>query len=129
MILMIRTDKPEAYVGIWNEEKECEAKVWTAHRELSQQLLQVIEEVCEQAKMGLDEVTAIVVYEGPGSYTGLRIGVSVANALSYSLKVPVVGSSDEEWQINGIKLLNHVKYYNSVTPVYGQDAYTTKPKK
>ena len=129
MILLMRTDRPEAYVGLWSKSTELAASSWTAHRELSQQLHKVIEEVCEQARCKLDDISAIVVYEGPGSYTGLRIGVSVANALAYSLEVPLVGASGEKWQAEGIKLLNNVKYYIPIAPVYGGEVFTTKPKK
>ncbi len=42
-------------------------------------------------KLGLKKVTEIEVVTGPGSFTGLRVGVAVANALGYALKVPVNG--------------------------------------
>lgn len=45
------------------------------------------------AKIGLtpQNLTSIEVNPGPGSFTGSRIGVTIANALSYSLNVPVNG--------------------------------------
>lgn len=59
--------------------------------------LQLIEEVLHQAKISLDEVDEIEVELGPGSFTGLRVGASIANALSFALKRPInkepVGSS------------------------------------
>lgn len=39
------------------------------------------------------DITEILVNPGPGSFTGTRIGVSIANALSYALKVPVNGQN------------------------------------
>jgi tRNA threonylcarbamoyladenosine biosynthesis protein TsaB len=39
----------------------------------------------------MDQIKEIEVNLGPGSFTGLRVGVSVANALAWTLKVPVNG--------------------------------------
>ncbi|MEK7497902.1 MAG: tRNA (adenosine(37)-N6)-threonylcarbamoyltransferase complex dimerization subunit type 1 TsaB [Patescibacteria group bacterium] len=57
----------------------------------SQRLLVFIDEVLEKKKKKLNNITEIEVNTGPGSFTGLRVGVSVANALGWALKVPVNG--------------------------------------
>src|SRR4051812_22300499 len=49
-----------------------------------------IEDVCKQAKISLKYVDAIAVSKGPGSYTGLRIGVSTAKGLCYALDKPLI---------------------------------------
>ncbi len=49
-----------------------------------------IEDVFQQAKIKLRDVDAIAVSKGPGSYTGLRIGVSTAKGLCYSLNKPLI---------------------------------------
>jgi len=49
-----------------------------------------IEDVFNQANVKLNEVDAIAVSKGPGSYTGLRIGVSTAKGLCYSLNKPLI---------------------------------------
>ncbi|MGZ4055491.1 MAG: tRNA (adenosine(37)-N6)-threonylcarbamoyltransferase complex dimerization subunit type 1 TsaB [Bacteroidia bacterium] len=49
-----------------------------------------IEDVCRQVKIKLSEVDAVAVSKGPGSYTGLRIGVSTAKGLCYSLNKPLI---------------------------------------
>lgn len=43
---------------------------------------------------GLDIITGIEVEEGPGSYTGLRVGASVAQALGFALSISVNGKRD-----------------------------------
>lgn len=49
-----------------------------------------IEEVCAEAKISLSDLHAVAVSSGPGSYTGLRIGVSAAKGLCYALEIPLI---------------------------------------
>jgi tRNA threonylcarbamoyladenosine biosynthesis protein TsaB len=50
----------------------------------------LIEEVCEKAGISLKELEAVAVSKGPGSYTGLRIGVSAAKGLCFALDIPLI---------------------------------------
>lgn len=61
----------------------------------------LIEEALSKAKVKATELSAIHVSKGPGSYTGLRIGVSAAKGLAYSLGVPLLALGSLEtlvWQ-------------------------------
>lgn len=49
-----------------------------------------IEEVVSESNINLDDLSAIAVSKGPGSYTGLRIGVSAAKGLCFSLNIPLI---------------------------------------
>lgn len=59
----------------------------------SENLTLFIEDVLKQADIKLSDVDAIAVSKGPGSYTGLRIGVSTAKGLCYSLNKPLIAIS------------------------------------
>ena len=52
-----------------------------------------IEEVIKEAAIKLEDLDAIAVSKGPGSYTGLRIGVSAAKGLCYALDIPLISVS------------------------------------
>lgn len=56
----------------------------------AEQLTLFIEEVMQTAKLDLKELDAIAVSQGPGSYTGLRIGISTAKGLCYALDKPML---------------------------------------
>ena len=56
----------------------------------AEQLHLFIEEVAKQASVSLPEIDAIAISKGPGSYTGLRIGVSAAKGLCFSLDIPLI---------------------------------------
>ena len=61
----------------------------------SQALLPVIVEILKKAKKDFSSLTEIEVNAGPGSYTGLRVGIAVANALGFVLDIPVNGKKSK----------------------------------
>jgi tRNA threonylcarbamoyladenosine biosynthesis protein TsaB len=50
-----------------------------------------MQEVMDEADIKPDQINAVAVSKGPGSYTGLRIGVSVTKGFAYARKIPVIG--------------------------------------
>lgn len=128
MILAVRTDKPEAELGLYDDGAQIAYDTWLAHRELGSTLHTRLEVFLQAAGVQGDEITGIIFYEGPGSFTGLRIGASVINALAYSYDLPVVCVSGQQWQIDGLKLLASGAS-SAALPNYGAEAFTTKQKK
>jgi tRNA threonylcarbamoyladenosine biosynthesis protein TsaB len=57
----------------------------------SQQVLSLIKQILKKNKKTLKEITEIKVETGPGSFTGLRVGLAVVNTLGWALKIPVNG--------------------------------------
>ncbi|MGD8373319.1 MAG: tRNA (adenosine(37)-N6)-threonylcarbamoyltransferase complex dimerization subunit type 1 TsaB [Candidatus Woesebacteria bacterium] len=130
MILTVKTDNPQAEVGLYDDTaKQISYYDWHAHRELSATLLTVINDQLEAQDADFKDITGIVVYKGPGSFTGLRIGIAVTNAMAYALSVPVVGTNGDSWQKEGVELLKSSQKNNIVLPEYGAGANITLPKK
>jgi tRNA threonylcarbamoyladenosine biosynthesis protein TsaB len=128
LILTLRTDKPESEIGLYDGETQLAYEVWEAHRRLAETIHNKIRALLKVQSKELKNVQGVVVYKGPGSFTGLRIGVSVANALAYGLSVPVIGANGA-WIENGIKRLQAGENDKTVLPEYGSPAHVTSPKK
>lgn len=87
MKLFIDTsDREKIVVGVDEEKFETEAT-----NDKSQKLLKFIDEVLDKKGKRIEEVREIEVKVGPGSFTGLRVGMSVANAIGWALGIPVNG--------------------------------------
>lgn len=65
----------------------------------SQVVLPMIEELLRESGKKISDISTIEVNTGPGSYTGLRVGAAIANALGYALKIPVNGKRISERSI------------------------------
>lgn len=61
----------------------------------SQALLGSIVDLLREAQLEMKDLTEVKVATGPGSYTGLKVGVAVANALGFALNIPVNGKKME----------------------------------
>lgn len=87
MKLYIDTSNSEKIVvGINKERYTADSKV-----EKSQMLLSFIDKLLKKRKKKISDIKEIEVNTGPGSFTGLRVGVSVANTIGWALRVPVNG--------------------------------------
>lgn len=62
-----------------------------------------VDEVLKSSKRSIEDIDAIAVSKGPGSYTGLRIGVSAAKGLSFALNKPLISTSTLEALAHQVK--------------------------
>lgn len=68
-------------------------------KQKAQVVLPLVQEILTKRALTKKDLDAIEVVEGPGSFTGLRVGIAVANALSYSLGIPVNGKKHGEFVV------------------------------
>jgi|SRR6266511_932500 len=129
LILTIRTDKPEAEIGLFDDQTKQAYETWQAHRELSVTLHHKLIDLLQGQDKTLADIEGIVGFAGPGSFTGLRIGLTVANTLAYALHRPIVASNGEQWIERGIARLLSGEEQSIALPEYGADAHITLQKK
>ena len=103
MILCLETATPVCSVAL--NENCCtialrESEKQNAH---SEKITNFIREVMETAGIGYSQLDAVAVSQGPGSYTGLRIGVSTAKGICYAADLPLMAIDTLEAMAYGMK--------------------------
>ena len=128
MILALKTDTAEAQILLLsNAGNQITENTWMAGRELSKVLLTRIENLMEKESVKWADLTGLIVYHGPGSFTGLRIGATVANTIAFVQSVPIAGIGGDDWVQNGITRLQNNDVDVQVIPHYGAPANVTRP--
>jgi tRNA threonylcarbamoyladenosine biosynthesis protein TsaB len=128
MILLLDTSTPVCRLTLVNDEHTTNHE-WEANRDLAHGLLGYLKEKLAEAGKGWTDITGIVAYKGPGSFTGLRIGLTVLNTLTRAEHIPIVGTSGEAWQQEGIARLIASENDEIVLPEYGGEPHITTPRK
>lgn len=129
MILALRTDKPLAELYLYEKDKQVAQLQWEAHRQLTDTIHIKIEELLKGVGGSWKDISGIVVFKGPGSFTGLRIGISVANTIAYAQSIPIVSTKTDEWLELGLAAISEGKDEKVALPEYGGAINITTPKK
>jgi tRNA threonylcarbamoyladenosine biosynthesis protein TsaB len=95
MVLYINTKDAKLIEVALKKEGQVVEKLADHNQFGSQVLLPLITKLLEKNKLEFKDLTGVEVETGPGSYTGLKVGVSVANALGFSLGILVNGKEIE----------------------------------
>ena len=128
MILLIDTSTPICKLTFIDGKKHQDYK-WQADRNLAKGLLGYLDKLITAQNMTWSAIKAIGVFEGPGSFTGLRIGLTIANTISDAQGIPIVGGSGDNWQDEVLVKLHASKNEKIVLPFYGGEANITVSRK
>ena len=71
----------------------CDERLCADPRAQTEQLLEVVEQLCHKHAVSLADLDGIAVGRGPGSFTGLRVAAALAQGLAYSVQLPVANVS------------------------------------
>lgn len=97
IILHIHTGLEKAHVGLSNGEELLQVRYNEVQKDHGAFLQPAIQEIMKTAGIPLPELNAISVINGPGSYTGLRVGLAAAKGLCFVLQKPLICLSTLEW--------------------------------
>jgi tRNA threonylcarbamoyladenosine biosynthesis protein TsaB len=128
MILLLDTSTPVCKLTLVDGDKQYKNE-WQADRQLAKGLLAYLHDQLESQGKTFSDLTGIGVFAGPGSFTGLRIGLAVLNTLADSEKIPIVGGVGENWQTEALDKLQNGQNERVVLPFYGSDANITTQRK
>ncbi|MEC8945525.1 MAG: tRNA (adenosine(37)-N6)-threonylcarbamoyltransferase complex dimerization subunit type 1 TsaB [Chloroflexota bacterium] len=94
MFLALDTATEHAGVALLNKAGHViHEKNWLSNRNHTSELHLAIESALVESAIGINDIKGLIVTIGPGSFTGIRIGLAAAKAISISLDIPVVGIS------------------------------------
>jgi tRNA threonylcarbamoyladenosine biosynthesis protein TsaB len=128
-ILALRTDKPQAEIYLYKAVQKIAGHKWQAHLKLAETLNAEIEKILNKSSISYDQLDGIAIFKGPGSFTGLRIGMSVANSLAYAQGIPIVARGTDQWLKLAVTDLLDGQNDKTALPEYGAPARVTKPRK
>lgn len=128
MILLLDTSTPVCQLSFVEDDWRYDAS-WESGRTLAKGLLGYLQDNLAKNGKTFADISGIVALKGPGSFTGLRIGLTVLNTFADSEYVPIVGSTGEDWQASGLARLQKGENDELVMPEYGAEAHITLPRK
>lgn len=129
MILAINTSTPTCEMLLFNDGKKIAEKTWEAGRQLAIKLPGALEDFLKENKFYWNDLTGVVVFQGPGSFTGLRIGITTVNTLAYVQNIPITSAKGDDWLKTGLSDIKSGKNEKIILPFYGSPAHITQPRK
>ncbi|MDP2919048.1 MAG: tRNA (adenosine(37)-N6)-threonylcarbamoyltransferase complex dimerization subunit type 1 TsaB [Dehalococcoidia bacterium] len=96
MLVAIDTSTDTASLALVREGLVVAEITWRTDKNHSVQLLPNLEHLLKLVGTGAKSLTAVIVAKGPGSFNGLRVGISAAKGLAFSLNIPIVGVNSLE---------------------------------
>lgn len=90
LILSIETSTKVCSVALHKNGELLSSQLHQIDKSHSSLLPSIVSEICDEAKVTLQDLEAVAVSEGPGSYTGLRIGVTSAKGFCFALSIPLI---------------------------------------
>ena len=95
-LLAVDTSGPNGAVGLGIDGKTVAETLFSCHETYSARLLPVIDSILKENNLSVDVIDMFGVVIGPGSFTGLRVGLATIKGLAWANQKPMVGISSLE---------------------------------
>ena len=122
MILFIDTTNKNIKIALLSKDGTfLVEKDWISEQNELEVLISRINKMISEKNLSFSDLQGIVVIKGPGSYTGIRLGLSTANALALARNIPLVGLKSNFKKIELIKVVKNIEKvaFTPVLPYYG----------
>lgn len=130
MILGLKSAGPVTWIGLYESAaapSPVAEQEWESGRALADELLGQLEAFLKEQHTGFAALSGLIIFSGPGSFTSLRIGHTIFNALADSLNLPIAGAVGDDWPVSALADLAGATPGRPVLPHYGAEANITKP--
>jgi tRNA threonylcarbamoyladenosine biosynthesis protein TsaB len=121
IVLGIDSATDKLAVGIAADGRIVSETLRESSREHASHIIGLIDDVLTKSSVRRSELSGIAVAIGPGSFTGLRIGLAVAKGLAVALKIPLVGVST--FEVIARRLLPEMDSFYLTAPVRRGESY------
>jgi len=124
MLLIINTTPSDYLAIILADKNSFKVKKIRSRFNSAEMLVPAIDKFIKSQKLSIKKLSGIGVVTGPGGFTGVRSGVAVANALGWSLNLPIAGLRTDQFSGNMdlvgkmLKLIKDIPHGRLVMPYY-----------
>ncbi|MBX3036613.1 MAG: tRNA (adenosine(37)-N6)-threonylcarbamoyltransferase complex dimerization subunit type 1 TsaB [Anaerolineales bacterium] len=91
MLLAVDTSTTQVGLALYNENEVLAEMMWTSKQHHTSQLASALSDLMKRCNVTMDKVEALGVAIGPGSFTSLRVGLSLVKGIAFARNIPVVG--------------------------------------
>ncbi len=98
MILLLDTTTDYLGIGLWDNNK-LHTKILKANTQNNKKIVSIIDKFVCDLGFEVCDLQAIGLINGPGGFTGIRTGITIANTLAYSLKIPIYSTDSLSAQV------------------------------
>lgn len=129
MYILINTSTPVCELVLFENGRVILSDKWEAGRSLAKDLLSYLEKNMASVGKTFTDINGIGIFEGPGSFTGLRISMTVMNTIADTQSIQIVGTRGDDWLEQAISKLKNGENQKIVLPFYGSEANITVSRK
>ena len=123
-ILLLETSAATLSVALAEDGKVVAERICTQPRMQSSLTAPLVKEVMDEAGIGFDALDAVCVSKGPGSYTGLRVGVSTAKGLAFGAHLPLLSVGTLDILAAGVEDKESFRYIVPMIDARRMEVYT-----
>ncbi len=123
-ILNIETSGKQASIAVAHDGQVIGSAVNDHFPDHAAWLHPAMERLMKEAGLGMKELQAVAVSEGPGSYTGLRLGMATAKGLCYALQIPLIAIPTLELLALAASRESEADYYCPMIDARRMEVYT-----
>ncbi|HCR70628.1 MAG TPA: tRNA (adenosine(37)-N6)-threonylcarbamoyltransferase complex dimerization subunit type 1 TsaB [Anaerolineae bacterium] len=91
MLLAVDTSTTQVGLALYNEDEVVAEMMWSSKQHHTTQLASALSDLMKRCDVTMDKVEALGVAIGPGSFTSLRVGLSLVKGIAFARNIPVIG--------------------------------------